>query len=156
MMFRALRSRKRLLEHLRVYTRMVEAKDKQIELLQNRNASLINIIRILDSATRVATVSEAWDGITNVTISPERLAKDREKALERVRLEINDIDTEIADLLLQRLAKGRYARYLHPEYLDDYTRELQVMARYTKKLCPYASKETVADLCITLFRMSRP
>ena len=92
----------------------------------------------------------------DIQITPERMAKDRAEALERVRLEINDIDTEIAELLLQRLAKGRYARYLHPEYLDDYTRELQVMARYTKKLCPYTSKETVADLCMTLFRMSRP
>jgi chorismate mutase len=101
-------------------------------------------------------VSDAWDGITNVTISPERLAKDRKEALERVRLEINALDTEIADLLLQRLAKGRYARYLHPDYIEDYTRELQVMARYTKKLCPYASKEAVADLCMVLFRMSRP
>jgi chorismate mutase len=92
----------------------------------------------------------------DVQITPEQLAKDREQALERVRLEINALDTEIADLLLQRLAKGRYARYLHPEYVDDYVRELQVMARYTKKLCPYTSKETVADLCMTLFRMSRP
>jgi chorismate mutase len=85
----------------------------------------------------------------------ERIHNQRVEALERVRLEINALDTEIADLLLQRLAKGRYARYLHPEYLDDYTRELQVMARYTKKLCPYTSKETVAELCMTLFRMSR-
>jgi chorismate mutase len=92
----------------------------------------------------------------DIQITPERMAKDRAEALERVRLEINDIDTEIAELLLQRLAKGRYARYLHPGYVDDYTRELQVMARYTKKLCSYASKEAVADLCMVLFRMSRP
>ena len=85
----------------------------------------------------------------------ERVYKDRVEALERVRIEVNDIDVQIADLLLQRLAKARYARYLHPEYVDDYERELQVMARYTKKLCPYTSKETVADLCMTLFKMSR-
>jgi chorismate mutase len=91
----------------------------------------------------------------DIQITPERIAKDRAEALERVRLEINDIDTEIADLLLQRLAKARYARYLHPEYVDDYVREIQVMARYTKKLCPYASQETVVELCMALFRMSR-
>jgi hypothetical protein len=38
-----------LAEHIKVYAQIVEAKDAQIALLQNRNASLINIIRILDS-----------------------------------------------------------------------------------------------------------
>jgi hypothetical protein len=40
---------RRLVEHLRLYAQMVEAKDAQIALLQNRNASLQGIIEMLDS-----------------------------------------------------------------------------------------------------------
>jgi chorismate mutase len=92
----------------------------------------------------------------DVQITPEQLAKDREQALERVRLEINALDTEIADLLLQRLAKGRYARYLHPSLDTDDVRQKQIVARYTKRLTPWTSASVVEALCYALFRMSMP
>jgi hypothetical protein len=38
-----------MLDTLRTYARLVEAKDEQIELLYNRIASLVNIIEMLDS-----------------------------------------------------------------------------------------------------------
>ena len=82
--------------------------------------------------------------------------QDRAEALSRIRIEINDIDNSIIELLVARLAKARYARYMHPEYVDDYARELQVMARYAKWLVPYTTKEAVHDLCTALFKMSRP
>ena len=89
-------------------------------------------------------------------ITPEQIAKDRAAALERARLEINDIDTEIAELLLQRLAKARYARYLHPSLDTDDVRQKQIVARYTKRLTPWTSASVVEALCDALFRMSMP
>ena len=86
----------------------------------------------------------------------ERKFNERADALSRVRKEIDDIDADIISFLVQRLAKARYARYLHPEYVDDYERELSVMAHYSKHLVPWTKASTVADLCMALFRMSRP
>lgn len=84
------------------------------------------------------------------------LAAQRADALQRVRKEVDELDAEIADLLMRRMARARYARCMHPEYVDDYDRELVIMKRYTKKLCPWTKPEVVADLCMALFRMSRP
>lgn len=95
------------------------------------------------------------DGMGNIQITPEQIAKDRAAALERARLEIDHLDNDIADLLMQRMTKARYARYMHPEYVDDYDRELAVMRRYTKRLVPYVKTEVVADLVMCLFKMSR-
>jgi chorismate mutase len=84
------------------------------------------------------------------------IEQDRADALVRVRQEIDQIDNDIIDLLMRRMVKARYARYMHPEYVDDYDRELAVLARYSKRLMPWVSSSEVHELCSALFRMSRP
>jgi chorismate mutase len=86
----------------------------------------------------------------------ERVFKDRADALEATRAVIDQIDNDIIDLLMRRMVKARYAMYMHPEYVDDYDRELAVLARYSKRLMPWVPSPAVHELCSALFRMSRP
>ena len=92
----------------------------------------------------------------NTQITPERQAQDRADALVRARQEIDQLDNDIIDLLMRRMSRARYARYMHPEYVDDYERELEIVHRYMKRLCPWTRPETVSSLCMALFKMSRP
>ena len=90
------------------------------------------------------------------------IEQDRADALTIARIEIDNIDNDIIDLLMRRMVKARHARYLHPasagdlEYVDDYDRELAVLVRYSKRLMPWVSSSEVHELCSALFRMSRP
>ena len=93
---------------------------------------------------------------TYVIVMTMTIEQDRADALSRLRAEIDTIDADIISFLVQRLAKARHARYLHPEYVDDYDRELSVMTHYYKHLVPWTDAAAVHDLCIALFRMSRP
>lgn len=86
----------------------------------------------------------------------ERIHKDRATALVAAREVIDQIDNDIIDLLMRRMVKARYARYMHPEYVDDYDREMEVVGRYTKRLGLWTKDSTVHDLVNALFRMSRP
>ena len=85
----------------------------------------------------------------------ERVHKDRAAALVITRGVIDQLDDDIIDLLMRRMVKARYARYMHPD-VDDYERELAVIARYAKRLRPWVSAATVHSLCTSLFYMSRP
>ena len=84
------------------------------------------------------------------------IEQDRADALVRVRQEIDQIDNDIIDLLMRRMVKARYARYMHPGLDTDDVRQQQVVARYSKRLMPWVSSSEVHELCSALFRMSRP
>ena len=84
------------------------------------------------------------------------IEQDRADALTIARIEIDNIDNDIIDLLMRRMVKARHALYLHPAFGDDYDRELAVLARYSKRLMPWVSSPAVHELCSALFRMSRP
>ena len=92
----------------------------------------------------------------DVQITPEQQAKDRAVALANARKEIDQLDNDIADLLMRRMTKARYARYMHPSLDTDDVRQKQIVARYTKRLTPWTSASVVEALCDALFRMSMP
>ena len=96
------------------------------------------------------------DGCYCEDCEAERVHKQRAVALVAARLEIDQLDNDIIDLLMRRMTKARYARYMHPGLDTDDARQHQIVVRYTKRLTPWISVDAVAALCDALFRMSMP